>query len=191
VSECEDWCFGTLLHREYQAGHVRQCKQGDVIFAILTTCVTKRSGGERKGVAGKQAGNREAHTGNTADTPTQVDTEHSRGRNRLARTHNIRSKESNNHTRQNPEQARPPKAACTYTKWASVQAAQECESSGTKARAPRPGLPRRRWNPPSPGSKGAHGPPVHREEMQEATAMREAGPCAAERYQPGVAAGWE
>jgi hypothetical protein len=38
---------------------------------LAYVCVTKRRGGERKEEAGKQAGNREAHSGNRADSAPQ------------------------------------------------------------------------------------------------------------------------
>jgi hypothetical protein len=134
---------------------------------MLGDVTKRRSKEETKEGGGKEAGNREAHAGNRADPAAQADAEHSVGSESHtgAQTNRNREKEQP-HTAQ-ARKSKSPKGHShrhqTETHNSSIKPGNKDKRKGAVPRQATEalGTPRRQ-NLPSPGSKGAHGPPMPR-----------------------------
>jgi hypothetical protein len=138
-------------------------------------CVTK--GRERgKGGRGRKASRKPK---STLREPTQQHrpTQNTAEAEKAAREHiPTETEKSNNRTQQKPEQTRPPRPpaqtlnANPRQRHKTAKQAGENKGRHAQGRHAGAGTPQRQ-SPPSPGSEEAHGPPVKREEGQQAAAM--------------------
>jgi hypothetical protein len=151
--------------------------------------------GRKEGRRGRESGNREAHAGTRADPATHADTEHSRGGKAAGSQTNRNREKQQPHTGQS-RTIKAPKATCTDTKWKPVPAAQDRETSrtnkGRRAQARHGGAGQSPASElPSPDSKGAHSPPVQREEGNRPLQRSTPGRRDTESHRQGATAGRE
>jgi hypothetical protein len=158
------------------------CKTRDVpdliLDVIITCCIVLQRDAKEKGRKEQERKQEtERHTQGTEPSqqhrPTQNTTE---AENAAQDQNQPEQRKSNNQALHNPEQAGSPKATYrrqTETCDSSTQLrSKQVKRKGAVPRQAGEGGNLRRQNPPSPGSKGAHPPPVRWEEGQKGTTMR-------------------
>jgi hypothetical protein len=123
---------------------------------------------------GKESGTQEAHAGNRADPATQADAEHIGG----SKIHAGAPANWNTENKQaRTAQARKSKGPKGHPQTHQTEFYNSCRKQRNKDKSngavpgratEAPGKPRI-LNPPSNGSKGAHGPPMQRAKWKQAT----------------------